>query len=128
MKVFPFRLVGFLYGVENICSCLLLLLLHIIIIIFFLLAGGGIEMSANQTEEAIMASSYNNSDGNGTEFKTMMSGEIDKPSDEDHSGGGGKLNMSSILWHGGSVYDAWFSCASNQVKKIFFFLVFLTSK
>lgn len=24
-------------------------------------------------------------------------------------------NMKSLLWHGGSVYDAWFSCASNQV-------------
>lgn len=24
-------------------------------------------------------------------------------------------SMKSFLWHGGSVYDAWFSCASNQV-------------
>lgn len=23
--------------------------------------------------------------------------------------------VSSLFWHGGSVYDAWFSCASNQV-------------
>lgn len=27
------------------------------------------------------------------------------------------LGLKSILWHGGSVYDAWFSCASNQVLK-----------
>ena len=26
-----------------------------------------------------------------------------------------KSIMSKFLWHGGSVYDAWFSCASNQV-------------
>ena len=25
------------------------------------------------------------------------------------------LGLKSLLWHGGSVYDAWFSCASNQV-------------
>ena len=22
--------------------------------------------------------------------------------------------LSNMFWHGGSVYDAWFSCASNQ--------------
>ena len=27
------------------------------------------------------------------------------------------LSFKSLLWHGGSVYDAWFSCASNQVLK-----------
>jgi auxin influx carrier (AUX1 LAX family) len=27
------------------------------------------------------------------------------------------FGLKSILWHGGSVYDAWFSCASNQVLK-----------
>ena len=27
-----------------------------------------------------------------------------------------KSRLSSLLWHGGSVYDAWFSCASNQVR------------
>lgn len=26
----------------------------------------------------------------------------------------GKSKLSRLLWHGGSVYDAWFSCASNQ--------------
>lgn len=25
------------------------------------------------------------------------------------------FSMKSFLWHGGSVWDAWFSCASNQV-------------
>ena len=27
----------------------------------------------------------------------------------------GKNKLSRFFWHGGSVYDAWFSCASNQV-------------
>ncbi|XP_022952827.1 auxin transporter-like protein 1 isoform X1 [Cucurbita moschata] len=28
------------------------------------------------------------------------------------------LSFKSLLWHGGSVYDAWFSCASNQVAQV----------
>uniref|UniRef100_J3N6C2 Amino acid transporter transmembrane domain-containing protein n=1 Tax=Oryza brachyantha TaxID=4533 RepID=J3N6C2_ORYBR len=31
---------------------------------------------------------------------------------------GSKLALSSLFWHGGSVYDAWFSCASNQVAQV----------
>lgn len=27
-----------------------------------------------------------------------------------------KTRLSKFFWHGGSVYDAWFSCASNQVN------------
>ena len=26
------------------------------------------------------------------------------------------FQMKDLLWHGGSAWDAWFSCASNQVK------------
>ncbi|CAI0557756.1 unnamed protein product [Linum tenue] len=29
-----------------------------------------------------------------------------------------KSRVSNFLWHGGSVYDAWFSCASNQVAQV----------
>ncbi|KAJ6395716.1 hypothetical protein OIU77_020885 [Salix suchowensis] len=29
-----------------------------------------------------------------------------------------KTRFSKFLWHGGSVYDAWFSCASNQVAQV----------
>ncbi|KAG2397995.1 Auxin transporter-like protein [Vigna angularis] len=29
-----------------------------------------------------------------------------------------KSRLSNFLWHGGSVYDAWFSCASNQVAQV----------
>ncbi|KAE8717743.1 Auxin transporter-like protein 1 [Hibiscus syriacus] len=28
------------------------------------------------------------------------------------------FSVKSFLWHGGSVYDAWFSCASNQVAQV----------
>ncbi|KAL2940639.1 Auxin transporter-like protein 2 [Bienertia sinuspersici] len=33
--------------------------------------------------------------------------------DEDH-----KFSFKNFLWHGGSAYDAWFSCASNQVAQV----------
>lgn len=49
-------------------------------------------------------------------------------SETEHEGGGKEegredeqqqqhsmLSMKSFLWHGGSAWDAWFSCASNQV-------------
>ena len=26
-----------------------------------------------------------------------------------------KASISQLFWHGGSAYDAWFSCSSNQV-------------
>lgn len=29
-----------------------------------------------------------------------------------------KSRVSKFFWHGGSVYDAWFSCASNQVAQV----------
>ncbi|KAK4391122.1 Auxin transporter-like protein 3 [Sesamum angolense] len=29
-----------------------------------------------------------------------------------------KTSLSKIFWNGGSVYDAWFSCASNQVAQV----------
>ncbi|GAU30619.1 hypothetical protein TSUD_62390 [Trifolium subterraneum] len=29
-----------------------------------------------------------------------------------------KSKLSNFLWHGGSAYDAWFSCASNQVAQV----------
>jgi auxin influx carrier (AUX1 LAX family) len=39
--------------------------------------------------------------------------------EEEQSGdGGGKSRLSGLLWHGGSAYDAWFSCASNQVAQV----------
>lgn len=48
--------------------------------------------------------------GNYVEMET----ELGKPKDI-------KSKLSSFLWHGGSAYDAWFSCASNQVCLFFVF-------
>lgn len=35
-----------------------------------------------------------------------------------------KSKFSKLFWHGGSVYDAWFSCASNQVRYLHFLNLF----
>lgn len=40
-----------------------------------------------------------------------------KPSNNDI-----KSKISNLFWHGGSAYDAWFSCASNQVLISFIFI------
>lgn len=61
-----------------------------------------------QSEEAIVPGAMNETDGEDRE-------EAER--DVDHS----MLNFKSFLWHGGSVYDAWFSCASNQVLFIYLF-------
>jgi len=58
-----------------------------------------------QAEEAIVASL------NETESEVGGVREEEKESQE-HS----MFSFKSLLWHGGSVWDAWFSCASNQVK------------
>lgn len=52
-----------------------------------------------QVEEAIIPGNMSENDDNDNERE----GEISS------------LSLKSLLWHGGSVYDAWFSCASNQV-------------
>lgn len=54
-----------------------------------------------QAEEAIV-SNFN---------KTDHDGEVEKLGEDDQS----IFSVKSLLWHGGSVWDAWFSCASNQV-------------
>ena len=66
-------------------------------------------MAREQLEEAIVA------DGNGKEEEVGVMG-IAGAGDGDEQHGGGKFSMKSFLWHGGSVWDAWFSCASNQVS------------
>jgi hypothetical protein len=65
-------------------------------------------MAREQLEESIVA------DGNGKEEEVGVMG-IGAADGADDQHGGGKLSMKSLLWHGGSVWDAWFSCASNQV-------------
>ena len=59
-------------------------------------------LSQKQAEEAIVT--------NETEHKVGSTREEEK--EQGHS----IFSLKSILWHGGSVWDAWFSCASNQVN------------
>nr|CAB3478889.1 unnamed protein product [Digitaria exilis] len=66
-------------------------------------------MAREQLEEAIVA------DGNGKEEEVGVMGIGAAGDDGEHHGGGG-FSMKSFLWHGGSVWDAWFSCASNQAS------------
>ncbi|KAK1320705.1 Auxin transporter-like protein 2 [Acorus calamus] len=61
-----------------------------------------------QGEEAIVAS-FNESETEGG-----GGGNKDEVSDLQSSA----VSMKSFLWHGGSAYDAWFSCASNQVAQV----------
>uniref|UniRef100_A0A453IIR1 Amino acid transporter transmembrane domain-containing protein n=1 Tax=Aegilops tauschii subsp. strangulata TaxID=200361 RepID=A0A453IIR1_AEGTS len=38
--------------------------------------------------------------------------------EQDGASSTAKSRLSGLLWHGGSAYDAWFSCASNQVAQV----------
>ncbi|GAU13956.1 hypothetical protein TSUD_262830 [Trifolium subterraneum] len=62
-------------------------------------------LSQNQAEESILTSL------NETEHEGSSSLE---DIGQDQS----MFNFKSFLWHGGSVWDAWFSCASNQVAQV----------
>ena len=65
-----------------------------------------------QAEDAIVANVGNGKDGG--EVRAMgVGGDDAEPQQHD----GSKFTMKSLLWHGGSVWDAWFSCASNQVHR-----------
>lgn len=44
--------------------------------------------------------------------ETEHEGGKEEEKEEEHS----MFSVKSILWHGGSAWDAWFSCASNQVR------------
>lgn len=65
-----------------------------------------------QAEEAIVVSAEDEMAGRKVEDSTAEEEE-----DIDHGGGDG-FSMKSFLWHGGSAWDAWFSCASNQVSTV----------
>ena len=78
---------------------------------------------ASEKVETIVAGNY-------MEMERAGGGEAADDGGDDHQaggtasasasrrGGGGKTALSSLFWHGGSVYDAWFSCASNQVAQV----------
>lgn len=59
-----------------------------------------------QAEEAIVSGIMREIDD-----EREREGEEEEGGGNSHSG----LNFKSIFWHGGSAYDAWFNCASNQV-------------
>ncbi|KAM1419635.1 hypothetical protein ACFXTO_023159 [Malus domestica] len=60
------------------------------------------ELKKKQSEEAI------------TFNQTVNREEEEAHAADDNSG----FNLRSFIWHGGSIYDAWFSCASNQVAQV----------
>lgn len=47
-----------------------------------------------------------------------MEREGEDEEDRSSSSSSMKGKLSRLFWHGGSVYDAWFSCASNQVAQV----------
>lgn len=60
-----------------------------------------------------------------TQEQEMISSSADMPDgldraseDEEERRELGSFSVKSVLWHGGSVYDAWFSCSSNQVAQV----------
>ncbi|KMZ56097.1 Auxin transporter-like protein 2 [Zostera marina] len=56
-----------------------------------------------------------NGHGDHQYIKSEANTAVDGGENADASDG---FSMKSVLWHGGSVYDAWFSCASNQVAQV----------
>ncbi|RRT78744.1 hypothetical protein B296_00017715 [Ensete ventricosum] len=47
--------------------------------------------------------------------ETIVAGNYVEMEREGEAKDSNSNKLSRYLWHGGSVYDAWFSCASNQV-------------
>ncbi|XP_043703232.1 auxin transporter-like protein 3 isoform X2 [Telopea speciosissima] len=50
--------------------------------------------------------------------ETVIAGNYIEMEAEESNSKAAKSNLSRFFWHGGSVYDAWFSCASNQVAQV----------
>lgn len=59
-------------------------------------------LGQRQAEEAIVPTAANEAENSGGK----------EEGEEENS----VFQMKDLLWHGGSAWDAWFSCASNQVK------------
>lgn len=59
--------------------------------------------------------------------EAIISGGFNETEQDERDGEGfdqQPTGFKSFLWHGGSVYDAWFSCASNQVIPSFYYELF----
>lgn len=50
--------------------------------------------------------------------ETVIAGNYLEMEEEESDSKSARSKLSRLIWHGGSVYDAWFSCASNQVLLI----------
>jgi hypothetical protein len=46
--------------------------------------------------------------------ETVVAGNYLEMEREEQGSKSTSSKLSRLFWHGGSVYDAWFSCASNQ--------------
>ena len=68
-----------------------------------------------QAEEAIVNSNFTETENNEGGGNNMV--REDDNNEQENS----MFTLKSFLWHGGSVWDAWFSCASNQVYILTFF-------
>lgn len=62
-------------------------------------------LGGKQAEEAIV-STFNETENDGGGGKDAAELEEDQPI----------FSVKNALWHGGSAWDAWFSCSSNQVR------------
>lgn len=52
--------------------------------------------------------------------ETVIAGNyVEMEREEQSNSSSAKSKLSKFFWHGGSIYDAWFSCASNQAFFIF---------
>lgn len=55
--------------------------------------------------------------------ETVVAGNyVEMEREEEGKSTSAKSKFSRMFWHGGSVYDAWFSCASNQAIYLFFLI------
>lgn len=70
-------------------------------------------MGQKQAEEAIVSSNLYE-----TEHDVSSGSKEGVVETNGSSSEGGILDVRSFLWHGGSAWDAWFSCASNQVAQV----------
>ncbi|KAJ8541685.1 hypothetical protein K7X08_002501 [Anisodus acutangulus] len=53
--------------------------------------------------------------------ETVIAGnylEMEREGEEANSNNSVRNKLANFFWHGGSVYDAWFSCSSNQVAQV----------
>jgi len=48
---------------------------------------------------------------------------VEREEGEEVKGETSHFSFKNALWHGGSAYDAWFSCASNQVAILRFMCI-----